>query len=544
MSSAGDAARQGVLAELLAAHPTARISAITADGVPTNVPVALELGPEHLVTPTAGIVGYLPADRSRVIAAFDQAKHKGSGRARAHLVEAPDVVLDVHLVNMLPELGVVVAVTVVGEDSAEAPSVPHAATPAGPRLARVRKSKTATILEIDEATTFLLGWEPHEMVGERSLEFIHPDDQPLAIESWFQMFSGSGRSPGVRMRYRAKSGEWMWFETSHLDLTVDEDDPNVLAEMVDISAEMAAQEALQERERLLRQLTQTLPLGVFQTDLTGRLVYSNSRFHEITGTDFAADGDPLTRLTAEARPAVLAAFRSCLQDGQEHSLEFCLQLEDGSSRHCEVTLRPLLDETGKVAGAVGCVSDTTENVAMRRQLERQATTDGLTGCLNRTATQAALVDALAAGGHKGTAVVYVDLNGFKDVNDKLGHAAGDAVLRLAAGTLQDIDQTVLVGRMGGDEFLVVCPDHTESDAAQLADRMTAALHLTLPLPEGNARITASLGIAWTDRPHDADQLIARADQQMYEAKRQSSIAALGEVPVPRTSASWAASSGH
>ena len=527
MSSDGDPSRDVALAGLLTQHPTARISAITPDGVPTDVPAGLDLGPTHLVTPTPGIVGYVTADRSGVIAAFDQALHKGSGRARAHMVESPEVVVVVHLVNMVPEFGVVIAVTVVSEDSADAPSVPHGMALAGPRLARVRKSKTATILEIDEATTYLLGWEPHEMVGERSLEFIHPDDQALAIESWFQMFSGAGRSPGVRLRYRAKSGDWVWFETSHLDLTVDDDDPNVLAEMVDISAEMAAQEALQARERLLRQLTQTLPLGVFQTDLTGRLIYSNSRFHEITGSEFSPDGDPLTRLAHADRPAVLAAFRTCLQEGQEHSLGFCLQLEDGTSRHCEVTLRPLLDDNGKVTGAVGCVSDTTENVAMRRQLERQATTDGLTGCLNRTATLAALVDALAADGCEGTAVVYVDLDGFKAVNDQLGHGAGDTVLRMATSALQDIDPTAIVGRMGGDEFLAVCPHRTEAEAERLAEQITAALQFTLPLPEGSARITASVGVAWTDRPHDADQLIARADEQMYEAKRRSRIAARG-----------------
>src|SRR6185312_8504531 len=111
------------------------------------------------------------------------------------------------------------------------------------------------------------------------------------------------------------------------------------------------------------------------------------------------------------------------------------------------------------------------NVAMRHQLERQATTDGLTGCLNRTATLAALDDALTAAGCKGTAVVYVDLNDFKGVNDQLGHGAGDAVLQLAASALQDIHPNAIVGRMGGDEFLVVCPDHTESEAAQLAERM-------------------------------------------------------------------------
>jgi len=149
-----------------------------------------------------------------------------------------------------------------------------------------------------------------------------------------------------------------------------------------------------------------------------------------------------------------------------------------------------------------------------------------------------------AAGCKGTAVVYVDLNDFKGVNDQLGHGAGDAVLQLAASALQDIHPNAIVGRMGGDEFLVVCPDHTESEAAQLAERMITALHLTLPLPEGSAHITASLGIAWTDRSLDADQLIARADQQMYEAKRQARIAAVGGVPTPRTSAAPAAWSGH
>lgn len=544
MSSDRTAARADALAALLAAHPIARISAITADGAPTDVPVGLNLGPAHVVTPTAGIVGYLPSDRTAVIAAFDQARQGGAGRAKARLVEAPDVVVEVHLIDLVSEFGVVLAVTVVSEESASAPAVPHNVAVAGPRLARMRKSKTATILGIDEATTLLLGWEPHEMVGLRSLEFIHPDDQPLAIESWFQMGSESGRTPAVRLRYRTKAGGWIWFETSHLDLTVDEADPHVLAEMVDISAEMAVQEALQASERLLRQLTQTLPLGVFQTDVTGRLVYTNSRFHEITGSELSPDGDPLTRLTGGDRPAVLAAFRTCLRQGQEHSLELCLQLEDGSSRHCEVTLRPLLDETGKVAGAVGCVSDTSENVALRHQLERQATIDGLTGCLNRTATLAALVDALAAAGRKGTAVVYVDLDGFKAVNDQLGHGAGDAVLRRVAGTLRDIDPTALVGRMGGDEFLAVCPDRSEAEAADLASRITAALQLTLPLPEGSARISASVGVAWTDRPQDADQFIARADQQMYEAKRRSRIAASGGVPVPRTRVAWATDSGH
>ena len=335
-----------VLARLLDDHPTARISAVTADGAPADVPDAVELGLEHAVQATAGVVGYLAQDRTGVIAAFDQAQRTGAGRARARMVEAPDVALDVHIVDTSATLGVLIAVTVVADQNTATPAALRQGTAAVPRLARVRKSKTATIVGIDDAVTALLGWTSEEMVGRRSLEFIHPDDQALAIESWFTLWSGSERSTSVRLRYQAKSGEWVWFETSHLDLTNSDVDPHVLAEMVDISAEMAAREALEASERLLRQLTQTLPLGVFQTDLAGRLVYSNSRLYEITGTiatDAEPGPDPLMAVLAEERPLVLAAFGACLEDRREHMVEVrFLRPGDARLHRCSITVRPLI----------------------------------------------------------------------------------------------------------------------------------------------------------------------------------------------------------
>lgn len=146
-------------------------------------------------------------------------------------------------------------------------------------------------------------------------------------------------------------------------------------------------------------------------------------------------------------------------------------------------------------------------------LRHQANTDALTGLPNRASITGALDSALA---EQRAAVMFVDLDGFKEVNDRLGHERGDAVLveaadRIAAG----LGLTGRVGRLGGDEFLVVLPNLSHHELVTLADRILVSL--AEPWPEGGA-ISASIGIA-TAMPHEtADHLLDRADTAMYDAK--------------------------
>lgn len=152
------------------------------------------------------------------------------------------------------------------------------------------------------------------------------------------------------------------------------------------------------------------------------------------------------------------------------------------------------------------------NVA-QDELRQQANTDALTGLPNRSSITGALERAVA---DSRAAVMFVDLDGFKEVNDRLGHERGDAVLIEAADRIAtSLNCTGSVGRLGGDEFLVVLPDLSPHELVAMADRIL--LSLREPWPEGGA-ITASIGIASASPHESADHLLDRADHAMYEAK--------------------------
>lgn len=158
-----------------------------------------------------------------------------------------------------------------------------------------------------------------------------------------------------------------------------------------------------------------------------------------------------------------------------------------------------------------------------RQLVARAHMDPLTGLANSATLRQRLTSALARArrAHSRCALLLVDLDRFKPINDSLGHLAGDAVLRAVAGRLRDAARTEeLVARLGGDEFAVVLEDIASSqDAVAVAERIVAAIRQSIDLPEGEVRITASVGIAlYPDDSDTAESLLRTADFAMYGAK--------------------------
>jgi diguanylate cyclase (GGDEF)-like protein len=187
-----------------------------------------------------------------------------------------------------------------------------------------------------------------------------------------------------------------------------------------------------------------------------------------------------------------------------------------------LSLRSLSDSAGVVTGAVGCVSDVTDSAQLRHELEVRASVDELTSCLNRAASLE-LVGRMTSAPNvagEGSALIYIDLDGFKSVNDQFGHAAGDRLLVAAAvrlrGAVRDGDE---IGRLGGDEFLAICP-RVESPvlAVRIAERLAAALTSTVDVGAGTVKLRASVGVAWTTAALDPDTFIAQADSAMYESK--------------------------
>ena len=151
--------------------------------------------------------------------------------------------------------------------------------------------------------------------------------------------------------------------------------------------------------------------------------------------------------------------------------------------------------------------------------------DKLTSCLNRDASLQFLERTTAAAkpSGEGNALIYIDLDDFKSVNDRYGHAAGDRLLAEAAERLRDAARKGdTVGRVGGDEFIVICPRVPSSaQAIKVAERVAAATTAVVDVGTAEIELRTSVGVAWTDDALDADAFLAQADSAMYQSKRTS-----------------------
>lgn len=495
----------------LLARPHATYGALDERGTYAPMPPELAVlvsgstGPRRIGRTGLDLVA--PGDREAIMACFDRVRRDGAASTVMHLLGAEEAAWTMHMLDLRSRCGVYLAVSVPASDDVAPPTPVETPPPPPPRLARTRKDQGALIVGVDDAFTELLGWSADEVVGHRSSEYVHPDDQDLAISSWLEMLGSPGLSRRTRLRHLHKDGSWVWFELTNNNLL--EQQGQVLCDMVDISDEMAAVDALRAREQLLVRLAEALPVGVVQTDADGALRYVNTRTADL----FGARATHVDHLVAGLRGGgdadrLRAAFGAVLAGDPGAEAEVCLA--DGRT-HLSVVLRRL-DEAGVTTGAVACFTDVSDNLRLRDELRRRAEIDPLTGSLNRGAVLERLTAAVGAEG-PGVAVVFVDLDGFKAVNDQHGHESGDELLVQVASVLREhCREHDVVGRYGGDEFLVTCERVGSSDEAHVvARRFKAALE--------RHGLGASVGVAWSPPGRqDVRRLVAAADAAMYAAK--------------------------
>jgi len=313
----------------------------------------------------------------------------------------------------------------------------------------------------------------------------------------------------------------VWIECTNYNYLDDPERGYVVAENIDISDEMAAQEALRQREQLLHRIAQSIPIGLVQIDIDRQVVFANDRLEEILGLKPQASIDEQLMALVDAPEVVEQALAAVLR-GVDAEMEVRIERPDTlEMRTCRLALNSLTDGAGGTTGAILCLSDVTESARIRAELEQRATVDPLTRCYNRASVMSVLAGALSQTG-SGTAVVFVDLDHFKAINDSLGHAVGDELLSIVADRMRRaVRGHDVVGRIGGDEFLVVCPT-VEDEAAALvvAKRIVAANNQPVTIAGRNFDVRTSVGVAYTHgQGVTADGLIAQADAAMYAAKR-------------------------
>ena len=271
--------------------------------------------------------------------------------------------------------------------------------------------------------------------------------------------------------------------------------------------------------------------AVLSTDLDGRVTYLNPAAEAMTGwSRAAATGQPFSRVfhIVDRETRTVARDPMALAVGLNRTVGLtpnCILIRrDGQELSIEDSAAPIRDKHGSIIGAVIVFRDVGATLEISRQMARLAQRDPLTGLLNRLPLENRMTEAIAlAERHaRPLAVLFADVDGFKNLNDSLGHAAGDQVLREIGTRLQHaLRRSDTVCRYGGDEFVLVLAElEREEDAALVARKLLRAIAEPYRVGLVDVSLTVSIGISlYPQHGGDAGALIARADAAMYRAKR-------------------------
>jgi len=304
----------------------------------------------------------------------------------------------------------------------------------------------------------------------------------------------------------------------------------------DISARQAAEARILASEKLLRDITDNVPalIGYFDAEL--RMEFANGPARALFGIDPARDvrsydmrealGEAIFALHAPHVPAVLAGRRVSFQGSAQV----------GSSQHFQAHLVPDTDAEGRVRGFYIMTFDLTALKQAEQRLQEMARSDALTGLPNRRSFEERLEEALARSKRdaRALALLFVDVDRFKAINDAHGHPMGDLVLREFARRLRAcVRATDTVARLAGDEFTLILEGlHAEDDAARVARKIVRTMRVPMQVEGRPVRVSASVGVAVLEgrAPQtesafarlsnlSAAELTARADSALYEVKR-------------------------
>ncbi len=366
---------------------------------------------------------------------------------------------------------------------------------------------------------------------EKWLERVHPDDVPSILATVAKQDSGEDGYDTLEYRERHRNGHWIWILSRGKPVEWDAEGRalRTVGTDTDITHLKHVEEQLAEEKERLRVTLESIGDGVISTDARENIIFMNPIAEAMTGwCEQDAIGQPLAEVfvakcesTGQRADDPVAA---CLASGELSRIEGDVVLASRNGAGCGVigTAAPVRSEEGRLLGAVLVFKDNTESQEHQRQLAHSANHDPLTGLPNRAAFDRTLIDARrrAETERRTHALCFIDLDRFKPVNDTAGHAAGDSVLRQVAQVIRRSCRSQdFAARLGGDEFVLLLADCDESDARQVAEKITDAIAgLTFNWNGNRHMIGASIGIARIAPDTILRDPLAAADAACYAAK--------------------------
>ena len=373
-------------------------------------------------------------------------------------------------------------------------------------------------LFVSDSARDLLGWEPAELMQPR-WDLVHPDDRDEVREAMARALR-SGELEKVCFRIEHKLGHHVWIEA--LARRVDSPDPQAVPELIysgrDVTARVQAERTSAESQRRLHAVADNVPALIAHVDRNGVYTFANSAVGEMFGV--APDtliGRTVREVMGEQAYAVIAPHVVAALCGERLTYERVADVR-GEHRDYEVTFVPDVLGNGEVNGFFALSYDITERKQTEATLDRLARVDTLTSLANRREFQHRVDVALHRGG--AMALLLIDVDHFKAINDSRGHATGDAVLVTVAQRLRtcvfDVD---LVSRLGGDEFAILMEQNVSRAAVeQVATRITKAMGRAVSSDAGLISVTLSVGASICEHEVSGKELFAEADRALYAAK--------------------------
>lgn len=366
-----------------------------------------------------------------------------------------------------------------------------------------------------------------ELIGASFVDFTHPDDVGVTSGALKALADGA-QSLRFEKRYLTAKGDVWWGQATMTLVRDAKRRPLYHISMIeDVTERKRMETALREAEESYRSIFENAVEGVFQASLDGSWLKVNPAMARMLGfvspEALAVDDEPALKRLGVDEASRLAFIETLKEHGSAGDVELRARRRDGGVLWISVSARAMLDRDGCFFAVEGLAEDIDERKESEMFLRRQASYDGLTDIPNRRLFQDRLEQMIAQArrmGH-GLVLLFIDLDGFKRVNDRFGHGVGDVLLKQVAGRLKErVRRSDTLARMGGDEFVVLLTDVVwPQDVERWAAEVIESLTKPFCADGADCVIGASIGAAIypldTESP---DELVRKADRAMYKAK--------------------------